>query len=255
MKPGRSMLFLAATLVFGTVINSAQSQQARSSTIKLGDKVIVIPNPEGFEEASSQFEKIRLFLTAMQPPHSDTLLLHMPVSDCDRLRTGSNPEWHHYTKVSVQKSMREVRSSNADMAGLVAEWRKNGAVLFDPDGPLLTSMMERVSRRSSEATSKQITYNVNDTQDLGEFDFRPNVYSRMIFMMYTKDINGTKSMYAGIGSMTLLKIGPRIISVAVYRNFSSPAVVKTELKPAVIEVKQFTTKWVNEIFAANPEKQ
>jgi hypothetical protein len=62
-------------------------------------------------------------------------------------------------------------------------------------------------------------------------------------------------MYAGIGSMTLLKIGPRIISVAVYRNFSSPAVVKTELKPAVIEVKQFTTKWVNEILAANPEKQ
>ena len=29
----------------------------------------------------------------------------------------------------------------------------------------------------------------------------------------------------------------------------------TELKPTVIEVKQFTTKWVNEILAANGEKQ
>jgi len=149
MKPRRSMLFLAATIVLCvTVINSAQSQQASSSTVKLGDKVIVIPDPDGFEEASSQFEKVRRVLAIMQLPHSDTLLLHMPVSDCDRLRTGSDPEFHHYTKVSVLKSRREVTSSNADMAGFVTEWRKNGAVLFDPDGPLMTSMTERLSRKS-----------------------------------------------------------------------------------------------------------
>jgi len=86
------MFILAVTIVFCvTVINSAQSQQASSSTVKLKDKVIVIPNPEGFEEASSQFEKIRRVLATMQLPHSDTLLLHMPVSDCDRLRAGSLP--------------------------------------------------------------------------------------------------------------------------------------------------------------------
>jgi S1-C subfamily serine protease len=52
------MLFLAAAVVFCvTVVTSAQSQQASSSSVKLGDKVIVIPNPEGFEEASVQFEK------------------------------------------------------------------------------------------------------------------------------------------------------------------------------------------------------
>jgi hypothetical protein len=256
MKPGRSMLFLAATLVFcATVITSAQSQQASSSTVKLGDKVIVIPNPEGFEEASSQFENIRRVLATMQLPHSDTLLLHMPMSDCERLRTGSHPQFHHYTKVSVLKSRREVTSSNADLAGFVTEWRKNGAIMFDPDGPLLTSMTERLSRQISEAASKQITYDVNETQNLGEFDVRPDVYSRMIFLMYTKDVKGTKSMSAGVASMTFLKVGPRIINVGVYHNFSSPAAVKTELKPTVIEVKQFTTKWVNEILAANREKQ
>ncbi len=254
MKPRRSMLFLAATLFFGaTVINSGQSQKASSSTVKLGDKLIVIPNPEGFEEASSQFEKIRLGLAAMQLPHIDNLLLHMPVSDCDRLRTGSDPEWHQYTIVSVPKSRREVRSSNADIAGFVSKWRKNGAVIFDPDGSLLTSMSERLSRRISEAMSTQITYDVNDTQNLGEFDVRPNVYSCMIFMMYTKDVNGTKSMHASVESLTFLKVGSRIISVDVFRTFSSPAAAKTELKPAVIELKQFTTKWVNEILAANRE--
>jgi len=53
----------------------------------------------------------------------------------------------------------------------------------------------------------------------------------------------------------VLKVGPRMIDIDVYRNLSSPAAVKTELKPSVIEVKQFTTKWVNEILAANREKQ
>ncbi len=60
MKPGRSMLFLAAAVVFCvTVVTSAQSQPASSSSVKLGDKVILIPNPEGFEEASVQFENIK----------------------------------------------------------------------------------------------------------------------------------------------------------------------------------------------------
>ena len=78
--------------------------------------------------------------------------------------------------------------------------------------------MERLSRQISETASKQITYDVNDTQNLGEFDVRPGVYSRMIFLMYTKDVDGTKSMSAAVASMTLLKVGPRIINVAVYRN-------------------------------------
>ena len=82
-----------------------------------------------------------------------------------------------------------------------------------------------------------------------------DVYSGMVFFLYTKNVNGTKSMKAVVGSMTMLKVRQRIINIGVYRDLSSPAAVETELKPAVIEVKQFTTKWVNEILAANPEKQ
>lgn len=256
MKPRRSMLFLAATIILCvTVINSAQSQQARSSSVKLGDKVIVIPDPEGFEEASSQFEIVKQFLVGMETGAGENLLLHMPASDCERMRTGSRPELRYYTKVAVRKGLRERTFSNEDMARLVADTRKNGAVMFDPDGPVLKSVMEKVSRRISEAFSKQIDYEVNDSQYLGEFDVRPDVYSVMVFILYTKDVKGTKSTTATVGSMTVLKVGPRMIDIDVYRNLSSPAAVKTELKPSVIEVKQFTTKWVNEILAANREKQ
>jgi hypothetical protein len=41
----------------------------------------------------------------------------------------------------------------------------------------------------------------------------------------------------------------------VYRKISSPAALKTELKPSMVEVKQFTTKWVNEILAANKKER
>lgn len=151
MKAGRSMLFLAAILVFCiTVVTSTQSQRAGSSTVKLGDKVIVIP--------------------------------------------------------------------------------KNGAVMFDPDNPRMKSLMEKISRQLSEAASKQIEYEVNDSKYLGEFDVRPDVYSGMIFFMYTKDVKGIKSTTAGVGSMTFLKVGPRIININVYRNLSSPAAVETELQ-------------------------
>lgn len=256
MKHSKSTLLIAAAIISCfTVVASGQSQQTKSSTVKLGDKVIVIPNPEGFEEASSQFEQVKQALVRMETPNNDNLLLHMPVSDCERVKTGSRPEFRHYTKVSVLKSRRELTSSNADMAGIVAAWRKNGAALLDLDGPVWKSMMEKSSRELSEAASKQIKFDVNSTQYLGEFDVRPDAYSLMVFLMYTKDVEGSKSMRAAVGSMTLLKVGPRIINVGVYRNLSSPAAVESELKPTVIEVKQFTTKWVNEILAANREGQ
>ena len=149
------------------------------------------------------------------------------------------------------KSRREITSSNEDMASFVAEFRKNRTVILDPDGPLLTSVMENLSRQISEASSKEIKYAVDSTQYLGEFDVRPEVYSTMVFVTYKKDGDGTETMRAMVGSMTVLKVRTRIINIAVYRTLSSPAAVKTELKPAVIELKAFTTKWVNEILAAN----
>ena len=234
------------------MVTPAQSHQAaKSSSVKLGDTVIVIPNPEGFEEASSQFEKARQALVKMETPGFDNLLLHMPASDCERARTGSRPEFRHYTKVSVDKSRRELTSSDADMAGLVAEFRKHRAALLDPDGPALKFLMENFSRQLSEAASKPIQFEANNTQHLGEFDVRPNVYSVMVFLTYTKEVERSESMRQVVASMTWLKVGPRIINIGVYRNISSPEAVKTELKPTVIELKQFTTKWVNEILAAN----
>jgi hypothetical protein len=250
------LLIAAASLFCVAVVATAQSPEAaKSSSVKLGDQVIVIPNPEGFEETISQFESVKRFFLAMESPDIETLLAHLPTSDCELLRKKSRPALNFYTKVSVSKGKRELTRTNADMAGLVAAFRKKGAALFDPDGPAVKSAMEKGERVLSAERSQQIELEAMETQNLGEFDVRPEVYSVMIFVTYKIDVAGTQSMRPTVGSMTWLKVGQRIINLAVYRKISPPAAVKTELKPAVIEVQQFTTKWVNEILAANREKQ
>ena len=72
--------------------NSAQSQQPKSSSVKLGDKVIVIPDPEGFEEQVRNLKTSNGLLPGMETGAGDNLLLHIPASDCERMRTGSQPE-------------------------------------------------------------------------------------------------------------------------------------------------------------------
>lgn len=259
IQPVRGPLttLLCAQLIIFCVaaVAHAQSREAvKSSRVTLGDKVIVIPDPEGYEEVSSQFEKIKQMLVSMENPNNDTLLVHLPVSDCERLRAGSRPEFHQYTKVAVTKNRRELTVTDEHMKSIVAAWRKNGAVEMDPDGPIVKSVMEKMSRRLSDLTSKQITFEINDTQQLGEFDVRPDVYSVMVLATYTKDKEGTQLIRTMVGSMTWLKVGPRLIHVLIYRTLSSPAALNTELKTTVIELKQFTTKWVNEILAANEPK-
>jgi hypothetical protein len=94
LKLSKSTFLIATAIVFHVAaVAAAQSPETpKSSSVKLGDKLIVIPNPEGFEEASSQFEKVRQALARMETPGSDSLLLYMPTSDCERVRNGSRPE-------------------------------------------------------------------------------------------------------------------------------------------------------------------
>ena len=60
MKLKKPALTLAVGLILlvGAVVQAQphkSSQQAKRSTVRIGDQVVVIPDPEGFEEGTSQF--------------------------------------------------------------------------------------------------------------------------------------------------------------------------------------------------------
>lgn len=260
MKVSRLLFQLIAAIVLCGGLAQAQPHGAARSTstpsrgrIPLGDKVVLVPSPEGFEEASSQFKQVQDRFVSTEAPGADFLLAYLPTALCQSLRKGGPLELERYTKISVMKAIRERAMSDADMAATVAELRKNGSVIFDPDGPIMKAVTENAERGLTNLESKQIGLNLNSTQNLGEFDVRPDVYSSMLLIRFTVDSEGVKSQTVMLASMTVLKVRQRILYVSVYRKLSSAAAVKTELKPGVLELQRFTTKWINDILAANKD--
>ena len=257
MSLKQSTLAVAVLIALCGVVAQAQPKQAqqpavaKNSTVQLGDKVIVIPNPEGYEEGSSQFKELKDRFVATESPQADFLLSHLPAAECKLLRNGGSLLLNSYTKISVSRALRAQAVFNPDMKAAIEDFRKNSGAVLDPDGPTMKSVMERAERGLSEVTATQIGLNLGQTQNLGEFDVRPEVYSVMLLFTYNVDSGGTQSTVPMLCSMTFLKVQHRILFVNVYRKISSLAAMKTELKPGIAEVKRFTTKWVNEILAAN----
>ena len=263
MKNSKLTFLLTLTLafVFSAAVQAQPHETAKatstpkSSSVQLGDKTIVIPDPEGYEEGTSQFPKIKELFKAVEAPSNDMLLAHLPASECATLRGGGMVFLNHYTKVSVLKAAREIAISDADMTGTVAEFRKNGTKLLEPDGPLINEVMKNAERGLTKLESRKIGLDVSETKNLGEFDVRPQVYSVMFLMMLEVDSGGKQETRPVLMSLTFLQVRQRILYVNVYQKLSSTAAVKTELKPGMNEVKQFATKWVNQILAANREEQ
>ena len=244
---------VVAILVFGGLAYAQPHETVRNSSVQFGDKVIVVPAPEGFEEASSEFKQIKDRFLATEAPSTDFLLAHLPADDCQSLRNGGTLVLNRYTKVSVRRELRDKTFSDDDMAASVAEFRKNGGAILDPDGPTMKAVIESAERGLTKLESKPVGLGLNATENLGEFDVRPEVYSVMLLLTYKVDSGGTQSLLPMLASLTLLKVKQRLLYVAVYRRISSPAALKIELKPGISEVKQLTTKWVNTILAANKE--
>ncbi len=256
MKLNQSTLLVAAIIaVFGVAAQAQQNEVAKTTTLQLGDKVIVIPNPEGYEEGSSQFKQVKDRFVATESPQADFLLAHLLASECKSLRDGGPLVLTRYTKISVSKELRGRSFFNSDMTAAIEDFRKNGGAILDPDGPTMKEVMEKAERGLTDLASTPVGINLGQSQNLGEFDVRPEVYSVMLLFTYNIDSGGTQTTVPMLAGMTFLKVRHRLLFVNTYLKISSLAALKTELKPGIAEVKQFTTKWINEILAANRESQ
>lgn len=248
-----ALKIVAAILVVAGLAHAQTHEPATGSSVQLGDKVVVVPAPEGYEEASAQFKEVKDRFVATEAPINDFLLAHFALDDCQSLRKGTPIDLSRYTKVSVLKELREKPFSDADMTATLTEFRKNSGALLDPDGPTMKGIMENASRNLSNLESKPIELGFNATENLGEFDVRPEVFSVMLLFTYKMDSRGTQPVTQMLASLSFLKLKQRLVYVMVYRKISSPAALQTELKPGIAETKQFTTKWVNQILDANKE--
>lgn len=240
--------FLMALFVVATAVQAQDhaAEQAKTSSVRLGDKVIVIPDPPGYEEATSQFPKYKERILATEGPDNDTLLAHLPVSDCELLRKDSAATYNQYTKVSVLRAARNVTVSPAMMAEAVASFRQNLGAYLDPNGPMLKGLLNKAEKGLSEVDSKETKIDLSDPRQLGEFDVRPDIDSFLVLMTVNVNSGGVEVTVPMLASLSFVRLKERLIYVYVFRKYRAQADIE--------EVKQFATRWATSIVAANTSK-
>lgn len=259
MKFSKSLVLNAAVLLclFAAAVQAqhheappvrpAEAQPVRpstkSSSVQLGDQTILVPDPEGFEEGTSQFPPFKARMEATEAQQNDMLLAHLSVSDCELFRKGLPPTYNHYTKVSVLRAGRELTISSAMMKQLVDSFRQNVGTYMDPNGPAMKELERKVSQGLSELDSNQTTIDFNKPQQLGEFDKRPNINSFLMLVTVTVNADGTAGSVPVLATTSIVRVKERILFVYAFMRYRSNADMET--------IKAFTTKWTSSIVAAN----
>jgi hypothetical protein len=203
----------------------------------------VIPAPDGFEEAASQFEQVNGPMRATEDPGNDMLAVHLAKEDCERLRHGQFGAFNFYTKVSVRRALRASEYSEQQFASLISEFRKNGSSVLDINSARLKAAVERLDKTLSELSNSDARLEMSQPVPLGEMDTRPNVYSTLLSINYTYEDKGQRRQRPVLGGLTFMRLNQRLIYVYTYRSYNAKADIEI--------IQDFTKKWITKILAAN----
>ncbi|MGH9871637.1 MAG: hypothetical protein ACRD9S_04115 [Pyrinomonadaceae bacterium] len=239
----RYLAFAVSILLGVTASALAQTPKAKAATFQLGAQVLTIPAPADFEEAASQFEKIKERFTITEAPDNDMLAVHMPHADCEKLRAGEFGPFNFYTKVSIRKSVREEDYTAERFAELVAVFRQSGSQILDVNGPVMKAATERLDKSLTKLNEQETQVDLSQPVNLGEFDTRPNVYSVMLLLNIKTTTGDRETTVPILGGLSYIRVKQRLVYVYTYRRYESKA------DAAILRV--FTTQWINQILAAN----
>lgn len=232
-----------ATLCLLYVSALAQTPEAKVATFQLGNQVIAIPAPAGFEEAASQFETIQNHFSQTEAPDNDMLAVHLPKADCEKLRAGQFGPFNFYTKVSIRRGVRAEDYSAPRFASLVSAFRKNGTQIMDINGPAMKGVIERLDKSLSELSKQETQVDLSQPVNLGEFDTRPNVYAVMLLLNFTTKTSDSEVTTPILGGLSYVRVKQRLVYVYTYRKYTS--------KTDVGILRDFTKRWLSQILAAN----
>lgn len=245
------LAFLTAAAL--TIVATARAQEHKQPRLptgavivvpaRLGHKVIMIPNPEGFEEATSQFESVKQRVLATEAPQNDVLAAHLPVSDCELLRKGLTPTYNQYTKVSVMRTARALDVNAGQMAAIVDDVRKNFGSYLDPNGPAMKMLDKHLESGLSKLDAKETKVDFSKPQLLGEFDMQLDVRSFLMLITFTVNSGGTEQTQPMLATTSFVRVKDRVIFAYTFMKYRSKADIDT--------LKQFTTKWTDSIVSAN----
>jgi hypothetical protein len=240
------VLAVTSCLAILFVVNSSAIGQARRTevaTFQLGNQLTVIPAPDGFEEAASQFELIKEHFSRTEVPKNDMLAVHLSRAECDKLRAGESATFNFYTKVSVRKGIRDQDYSAERFADLVALFRKTGSQVLDVNSPTMKGAVQQLDKGLSEINKKETKVALSQPVNLGEFDTRPNVYGVILMMNFTSKSGDGEVTVPLVAGLSYVRVKQRLIYVYTYRRYNSATDVEV--------LRDFTRQWLGKILAAN----
>jgi hypothetical protein len=241
------LLIATAILLVVSAAALAQTQSTISAggvSAQLGDKVVALPAPEGYEEAASQGEAARTLFATMVPREGDLLAAYLRSSDSELLKKGELKRINSWAMIIVFRPARTHVSSKAEFARIVGYARQDLEAAMSPENRNIKQMLAQVDETLSKQLSKDVKLEFSKPKVLGEFDSRPNVYSTLALMNVTLRVNAEEVLQEPVlAAGTFLLIKERVVSVNTYRRYESKADAEA--------LTQFTTKWINEILAAN----
>lgn len=234
-----SLIFILIIAVSGP----AQTPKAGAKTFQLGDRLIAIPAPDGFEEAASQFESIRNRFSATEDPGNDMLAVHLSIADSEKVRRGDDNSFSFYTKVSVNKAFRDRDVSDADFSDIVGRFKQSTSTLLDINSPSMKATLENLEKSLSELNKQSTNLDISEPVNLGEFDNRPNVYGLMLLLTLRMQSGETQVNRVVVGTLSFVRMKQRLIYCYTYRKYDS--------KADIAILRDFTKQWIGKILAAN----
>jgi len=240
------VLAVTSCLAILFVVNSSaigQARQTEVTTFQLGNQMTVIPAPDGFEEAASQFELIKDHFSRTEVPENDMLAVHLSRAECDKLRAGESATFNFYTKVSVRKGIRDQDYSAESFADLVALFRKTGSQVLDVNSSTMKGAVQQLDKGLSEINKKETKVALSQPVNLGEFDTRPNVYGVILMMNFTSKSGDSEVTVPLVAGLSYVRVKQRLIYVYTYRRYNSATDVEV--------LRDFTRQWLGKILAAN----
>jgi hypothetical protein len=242
-KRTQSLIVGVVLLLLSTSVQAQTDHENKVVSLQLGDKVVLIPTPTGYEEVTAEFENLKARFAATEPPQNELLLAYLTTSDYTLLKSGKPPALQQYAKIAVVRQTKEVSMSREEFAVVADYLRNNTGKILDPKSPELQKLFQEFGQHVSKELSTDFKTAPTETAVLGTFNDKPNIYSSMITSTLKRELNGKTTFFPVLGTVSILHIKTRMISVATYRGYKSEADVE--------ELKTLTINWTNTILAAN----
>lgn len=227
--------------VAGGVARPAQNRA--TLTLRLGAVSVALPAPEGFGEAASQSEIVRKHFSETEDPANEMVAVHLPDAEVARLKRGEAAEMDFYTKVSVNKSLKEVDFTAANFASVISAFEQRGVKMFDPNNSAMRDKIKRVEETFNSRSETGAKMSMSQPEHLGAFEQTPNVYSLIILARLTIKTGAEVKEIPVLCAASFVMVKARLIYVYAYRTYKSEADLSA--------VKEFSKKWTAQIVAAN----